>query len=932
MITVADTASEQTFWLTDYPLLDINITLPGVAGNGAAIGNRFLGAPDTAYNKLDVAVLDSAGTPIGDLVINSLDAPNGVLKVQYTAAPGTGAVDGYVVYWTSTDDTAGIAQDPISDSRVYVKSQADAGGIGVVVTETGANTGVFESSLKLCSTAGCTDHTASPPMLQVGASDVVTFSYNDANGSLTSASVTVESDSAQFSNFSPDHNSATTSSLPIVSGEITDAASGVKKASARVKFNVGGTVTEADPNEGLTGSIATIAGGYAVQQRNPTAITDGDILWWLKADDEAGNPGVSDRVSPSGITGTVDITAGGTGVSGTGTAFLTEVVVGQTITVAGETRKVVSVPLDTSLTVDDIFNQTLTGQPALISTCVPSEYNLIGTPTAVDCYGCDPYVVKVDNSVPDMTSATTGPWWDITKTVTDKTEVSPAKALTTSVLVRFNEAIDPTTVQPNDFTVGGVMPVGAELNVDTGTTAGCSAGITGCGVFLTVSVMAPDAKPDVKLIGQVKDIAGNQLTIDQVTASDGIAPTITATVVGTAASRPVTNGPVSIQFSTDEAATVGATSVIVKPVVTKTTLGGQVGTFTPTLVTSQTWKVDYNAASAGVFNVYVTAMDLSGNIGETGHATDPSNSAAILFEVDKTVPAPSFVPSTSTDKTDPFISVDFASEGKEYGLNAGGTFTNILANVVTNYDTHGTLTLTSATLDGVNILSDVVTEDNVIFLYKASGLALGDHTIKVKAKDASGNGSAEFSQTFEVTERAAFKLRVRPGMNLLSLPGQPETGAIDDVFGAASNIDLVVTYDPGAAAGPWLIAQRNPVTGLFEGTLSTIDGVHAYWIRSDAFMTVEVFIAEMEYDDLPPTVPVRKGWNLIPVTDVALSPTGSTMEADSYLAGVSWTVGWSFDTIANRWDKISYGMTPADTVAVGSGYWLWASSAGNITP
>ena len=80
--------------------------------------------------------------------------------------------------------------------------------------------------------------------------------------------------------------------------------------------------------------------------------------------------------------------------------------------------------------------------------------------------------------------------------------------------------------------------------------------------------------------------------------------------------------------------------------------------------------------------------------------------------------------------------MDFANEGKEYGLDAGGNWTNTLASVDTNYDTHGTLTLASATLDGVDILSQVVTEDNVIFLYKASGLALGEHIIKVKATDA----------------------------------------------------------------------------------------------------------------------------------------------------------------------------------------------------
>ena len=912
-VSVTTDTIEQVFALPNFPITDTNV--------GSALENRFSGAPDTAFNKLDARVVDDAGIDIANLVVNSLDAPNGVLKIQCT--PACVATAGSVLYWTSTSDSEGAKEDPVNASRVFVKSQADAGGIGVIVTETGADTGVFERSLQMCATAGCTDKDSTPPKLQVGPGDVVTFTYKDASGSTTSVGVTVESDPASFTNLTPAHDDATTSSLPIVSGDVTDGASGVQETSIRVKFNVNASVTILDPNVGVTGSVSAITGGFAVQQRNPTVITDGDVIWWITADDEAGNAGVSDRVAASILTGTVDVDTS-TAVVGVGTDFVDELVVGQTITVAGETKKVMVISSVTALTVSSGFSADLAPQQGSKSTCSPSLFTGIGTPTVADNGGCDPFVVKVDNTVPDMTSSTTGQWWDSTSTDTDKTEIDPTKALKTSVLVQFNEDIDGSTVQLSDFLVGGVLPVAVRHEEDNADA-----------VFLTVSTLTPDAKPEVKLnLGaEIRDKAGNRLLTDTVTAGDGIAPSITVVVTGTGASVPITKNKVTIQFSSDEPATVTSTSVVVKIMATATTLGRSETVATPSPSGSQTWTVDVTPATNGLYNVYVTANDLSGNQGTKGEEFDPSDSSAILFEKDTSAQAPTFTPTTDTDDPNTFIIIKFSDEGKEYGLDAGGAFSIILANVVTSKDTHKTVTLTSATLDDVDILSSINTEDDIDFLFKASALALGDHEVKVKATDGAGNDLAEVTHTFEVKAKELFSVKLNPGWNMISLPNSPADPAINSVIGSGVPVTAVTTYDPSASGGPWLTAVKDTSTGNLVGSLTQITGGRAYWVQTSTFQPIKVDIPGISggQQTTPPTVTLAVGWNMVPVIDV----TGTKSSGDllgvtsaQYLANIKFSRIYEYDTLTSQFNQIQ----STDALKVALGYWVYVTEAATLVP
>lgn len=78
-----------------------------------------------------------------------------------------------------------------------------------------------------------------------------------------------------------------------------------------------------------------------------------------------------------GVTGTVDKTAASATLTGTTTAFDTELWVGATIIVGGESRRVVSIASATSLTVDRPFNATAAG--LTLNTEVPGFSGLTGT-------------------------------------------------------------------------------------------------------------------------------------------------------------------------------------------------------------------------------------------------------------------------------------------------------------------------------------------------------------------------------------------------------------------------------------------------------------------------------------------------------------------------------------------------------------------------
>jgi len=441
-------------------------------------------------------------------------------------------------------------------------------------------------------------------------------------------------------------------------------------------------------------------------------------------------------------------------------------------------------------------------------------------------------------------------------------------------------------------------------------------------VFITlVNPMAADATPTVQIIGEIQDDAGNPTTYSAgVVATDGLKPSVVATVTGTNGSgRASSAETITITVTADEAVTnpVISTAAVKKVGTAATTLGSSEGANAFAIVTTgREWTYTYkftDAADIGLYNVYISLSDAAGNAETAGHATDSSNDDAVLFEVDKALGAVAISPA-STDDTESFVNLAYTTEDDEYTTGA-------LA-----HDTHTTVTVSSITVD--DVATTINTIDNVTFTLAAptGGWSVGDHTVVVTAADGTGNTTTE-TKTFTVTTRAALSIALKPGFNLISLSGEPTSTAINDVIASTHPINMVMTYDPSAAGG-WLVAERNPDNGnAFEGTLTTIDSSRAYLVRTTTFQALEVLIPRVKLAEraLPRTVSLSAGWNFVPVIDLSGDlAAGASTASSTYFASVSADAILGIDSTGK--------LAPVTAVKVGEGYLVHMSAADVLVP
>jgi hypothetical protein len=452
-------------------------------------------------------------------------------------------------------------------------------------------------------------------------------------------------------------------------------------------------------------------------------------------------------------------------------------------------------------------------------------------------------------------------------------------------------------------------------------------------------------------------------------------------------SRATSNNKVTISVTTDEGSDVTGTAKYLIADVSNGTLkegsDSKTLSFTETAPFSGIWEatVDTNditraggAATSGILNVVVSAKDRSVNQNEAkGGLADPDDAKkldsldakAVVFEFDNvlnagkdTTTATIFNISpvqtaggTKTESTSPFVEINFDDEGKEYNIaHTGGTST---ANF--GADSLSAVTITKAILTNpdattADVTSQLGTKDSNSYVWGALDLALGKYTLTVNAEDALGNNSkteptspgatttaTSYAFSFEVVARTLYTVKLKPGWNLVSLPGEPASSDINDVLGSFEGIIHVLTYDRSEPVA-WLQSTRTGAAKFNEGVasgtigvLDTIDAKHAYWVRANAFVDLKVDIpAAALLGQFPPTTAVIVGWNLVPVLDVALPSFDSLKTADDYFAGLKWSAALTWDPVTAKFEKVVPGAT--SKVKVGRGYWVWMREAGTIVP
>ena len=836
------------------------------SGVGDNLANRFSGGGDSRTNSHDVRLVDMSGEDLAGEMYEVQQVNNSEDRVELSSAAAGQMV--YVVYWGSSANDTG--------STVDVRSSADSEGITVVLTETGASTGVFRGSITLTEE----DSDEATGMLRVNPSGSVTLRYDDGGTRRTKA-IDVETTRPVLSNFSPAHNSASQNDRPEVMFDVTDSDSGVDNGDVFVVFSLldgsevmSGTKMARSVSVDEDGRLRSITDGVRGEQRLPdelrdTSLDEFTVAWWVVTQDMAGNTAVSDQNTDSDSSCNPDMFPGLSAI------------------LSGDYD-------DDPVGVDDLSGMD-----------VGKDFDS----------GCQPFKIVVDDVDPTLLAATTGSFWDGSKTSTDRDAAKP-----TSIRLDFSEALDGASVSADDFEVDGNAPL------DAAHYPGASDS-----VFLTVPALDAHDRPVTELVGEVEDLAGNTANSgttgdgDGGPTHDGIAPTLTVTLEGsTSGDRPVTKKSIKITVETDENTSnprVMITKISAATSDGKGVLDGTTTELTPKVKSPRVYETSWSTSAAGLYNVSVVASDGSGN-GTAGMSASPVDlSKALLFEVDNSGPEFALNPGESDDPN-AFIQVDFGGEGSEYSVmveDSDGT---------KNLDTYGMVTIVSSTLGGDEITLERLGDSS--FLFAAPDLSVGSHEIKIEAVDSAGN-SMESTMTLKITERKPFMLNIRAGVSLISFPGDPADPDINSVFPADHPVQEIATYDP-TMPGKWFASQRDANTGMLDGNLLTISGNQAYLVRSESSKPLSVVITRPSAHEpvIPPQIDLVKGWNLVPVLDVTYELSdGDSIGYMTYFGdNSSIDRVYGVDTIRNRLVLVESD----DDLTVGKGYWVFASSATSIAP
>ena len=350
--------------------------------------------------------------------------------------------------------------------------------------------------------------------------------------------------------------------------------------------------------------------------------------------------------------------------------------------------------------------------------------------------------LNIDTTQPHLLDAFTGDHYDPTKATGSRLRGArrpdtTGSATRNSVRVVFDSPMDGTTFQASDFLVSGDAPVSvAHYAVQADDPAGLNIDRS---VFLTTAQdLAPDATPPIELVGEVRSAEGTLAVTGDVTARDGIAPTLTVTITPTYGTGDITVGIVADEKirstlpirEVDNARCVASTTVCTGD----SRAAGPINQ-TVTIVTPQLeWIFKMTGFDVGRHSIIVRADDAKGNEGASG-STDSTAGGALVLEVDTALPPPAIEPAdgATADFTEPFlIIIDWSSEGVEY---TGDSLVQVA--------------LTKAAL-GIDVLGLATTPDGIHYTIPISNISLGAHTLVVSGRDEAGNTLENIVITFTV--------------------------------------------------------------------------------------------------------------------------------------------------------------------------------------
>jgi hypothetical protein len=450
---------------------------------------------------------------------------------------------------------------------------------------------------------------------------------------------------------------------------------------------------------------------------------------------------------------------------------------------------------------------------------------------------------------------------------------------------------------------------------------------TGLYVVLTMAAdQATDAKPKVELAtAGLKDEAGNSVATltgtSGITAIDDLAAVLTVTSDAALAEKSVT-----VTVESSEALGLAPTiSTTTTEPDAATVTGATAQTVTQTGTT--TWTAKFTNPPGGFSEQYVvvTGIDtanITSIVGDDLPAKD-----LVTFEVDDAAPTVAFTDAAgnalaSTDQEEGAIWIVSTFDEDEY---TGDSYKTVTVSAMTLKIVDGA--------DQTTAVTDLFSSDNKAFTL-AQDLVPGEYNFSITAADSAGNTVTDDSD-FTVVARTAKTLSLKPGVNLVSIPGSiVGDGANLNVLLAGLPVTSVSTYDRSvdlAGGNPWLTSTLDVETSLFTGDIASLEPGKAYFITATASTSAKMLI-EQPTMMLPPTLAVRQGFNAIGYWSIS---GATTDDIDGYLNSISWTVAYTFDpTPGTGWGVIrpDGGLTGDSEAIEGTGYLVYVSQDGTLTP
>jgi hypothetical protein len=373
--------------------------------------------------------------------------------------------------------------------------------------------------------------------------------------------------------------------------------------------------------------------------------------------------------------------------------------------VFGETGEVVSASTQFSSTINHgwaAFAQLPTMSDGTVKWYV-SVTDVAGNAARTDsgtATGNQDHSFEIDTSPPQIVDVLLGDDYELAKerTITNQPN---------RIRVNFSEPVDPESVVPGRFLFGSLPAISAVVYEDLPSA-----------VFLTYENLPSISEPMQVLAGAVQDLLDLNSERFIVPVTDRLGPTLEVLF-----STVITRDKVTVTTRSREDLATPPTIEI---------NGVTFGSMTPTGMVRE-WAIDVtadlltgSAAGDGVKNVEIAGFDKLGNRAHGGvRREDPAwPENAHLFELDRVIKLPVILPAANDTVTvaNPVITVSYAAEAFEYPG-----------------DTHASVTVISAKLDGFEVTSLMKATTASSWTFQPGALKSGAHEFVIQARDDAGN-------------------------------------------------------------------------------------------------------------------------------------------------------------------------------------------------